>query len=280
MSLLTPLLFAVAVAQPAPSSSTCAAQSLLPAYAHNDYRNARPLGDALALGYRGVEVDLLRADETLLVGHDRDEVQATRTLARLYLDPLRDHLRRCGHVLPDSTPFLVNIELKEHDERAFRLLLDELDAYPELFRPAAAGMPPPVRVVLVGWWPAPGANQRPWPEYVGVQLVPGDTNTSRADTTGRPIALITIAYGQGFTRTGRGGVPAKSRAALAEGRRLAAAFGVPLRVHHAPATLVVYQWLLSEGVTLVGATDLARSRDLLVQLPDGRLKATGTGFED
>ena len=29
----------------------------LPAYAHNDYKNRKPLWDALRLGYRGVEAD-------------------------------------------------------------------------------------------------------------------------------------------------------------------------------------------------------------------------------
>lgn len=56
--MLAPLLFAIALAHPALSSGTGAGQSLLPAYAHNDYRNERPLHDAVELGYRGVEVDL------------------------------------------------------------------------------------------------------------------------------------------------------------------------------------------------------------------------------
>jgi hypothetical protein len=43
----------------------------LPAYAHNDYRNARPLEDALSMGFRGVEVDLVLVDGVLRVGHDR-----------------------------------------------------------------------------------------------------------------------------------------------------------------------------------------------------------------
>ena len=43
--------------------------TLLPAYAHNDYRNARPLLDALELGFRGVEVDYFLVDTELRVGH-------------------------------------------------------------------------------------------------------------------------------------------------------------------------------------------------------------------
>lgn len=40
------------------AGDTCSAASLLPAYSHNDYRNRRPLLDALELGFRGVEADV------------------------------------------------------------------------------------------------------------------------------------------------------------------------------------------------------------------------------
>jgi hypothetical protein len=47
--------------------------TLIPAYAHNDYQNARPLSDALDLGFRGVEVDYVLIDGELRVGHERSE---------------------------------------------------------------------------------------------------------------------------------------------------------------------------------------------------------------
>ncbi|HEU4928553.1 MAG TPA: hypothetical protein VFU38_01885, partial [Candidatus Krumholzibacteria bacterium] len=118
-------LLARVVVCPALATSPCVDQPLLPAYSHNDYRNKRPLLGALDRGYVGAEVDLLRVAESLQVGHDRDELQATRTLSRLYLDPLRDRLRQCGFILADSTTFLLNVDLKESDDAAFRLLLDE-----------------------------------------------------------------------------------------------------------------------------------------------------------
>ena len=260
--MLAPFLISIAVLRVTCVTAPCAAQPLLPAYSHNDYRNSRPLLDALDLGYRGAESDLLRRGDALLVGHDSDELDATRTLARLYLDPLRDRLLHCGSILPDSTSFLLNIELKEQDEHAFQLLLDELAGYPELFRSVATGVPRPVRVALVGWSPAASVNQ-PWPDYLGTQLVVGEDGRSHANHPGLSVALVTIDYGKTLGRIGRGRVNANREAALAEARRLAAAFDVPLRVHHAPESRRVYQWLLSEGVTLIGTTDLARTRALL-----------------
>ena len=41
----------------------------LPAYAHNDYINTRPLHDALSLGYKGVEADVFLVEGVLRLGH-------------------------------------------------------------------------------------------------------------------------------------------------------------------------------------------------------------------
>ena len=54
-ALTTLLALAAPIALPAQSGCT---RGTLPAYAHNDYANARPLTDALSLGFRGAEADV------------------------------------------------------------------------------------------------------------------------------------------------------------------------------------------------------------------------------
>lgn len=254
---MTALVLAVTLLVAPPSRDSCDRIALLPAYAHNDYRNARPLLDALALGYRGVEADLFRVDTALGVGHDRKELRGARSFVQLYLAPLRTRLRECGYILPDSTAFLLDVELKENDPEAFRLLIDRLREYAELFAARRNGGAPPVRVALVGWWPAAPARP-PWPSYLGVQVIVDDRGRALGDTTGVPVALVTIDYGRALHGSGRGAV-------LATARALAAAAGVPLRVHHAPVNARVYHWLLSEGVTFIGTTELVRTSELLRQ---------------
>jgi hypothetical protein len=53
------------------------------------------------------------------------------------------------------------------------------------------------------------------------------------------------------------------RKRLSRGHALAAAFAAPIRVHHAPALIGIYRWLLSEGVTLIGANDLTHTQVIL-----------------
>src|SRR5687768_12660763 len=67
--------------------------ALKQAHAHNDYEHTRPLFDALSHGFTSVEADIYLVDGKLLVAHDREDLKAERTLAALYLDPLRELAR-------------------------------------------------------------------------------------------------------------------------------------------------------------------------------------------
>ena len=72
-------------------AASAAEPVLLPrAHAHNDYEHARPLAEALERGFGSVEADVWLVDGALLVAHDRKDVKPARTLAALYLEPLRE----------------------------------------------------------------------------------------------------------------------------------------------------------------------------------------------
>src|SRR5690349_19196948 len=58
------------------------------AHAHNDYEHPRPLSDALDHRFGSVEADIFLVGDQLLIGHTPDDLDPTRTLESLYLDPL------------------------------------------------------------------------------------------------------------------------------------------------------------------------------------------------
>lgn len=63
------------------------------AHAHNDYLHPHPLHDALSHGFTSVEADIFLVDGELLVAHEATDLDPTRTLASLYLDPLLARVR-------------------------------------------------------------------------------------------------------------------------------------------------------------------------------------------
>jgi hypothetical protein len=71
-------------------------QPLERAHAHNDYEHERPLLDALSHGFTSVEADVYLVDGQLLVAHDPEDLDPSRTLQSLYLDPLRRIVHRNG----------------------------------------------------------------------------------------------------------------------------------------------------------------------------------------
>jgi hypothetical protein len=241
------------------SADSCQTAALLPAYAHNDYRNRRPLHDALALGYRGVEADVFRVGTELVVGHDRAVLRGPSTLAHVYLRPLRDRLHTCGYVLSDSTPFFLNIELKEADPVAFQYLLRQLREVEELFTAQPTGRPA-VQVTLVGWWPSPDSVT--WPDYLRVQLAIEQLDNIPVIDSAR-VAFVSVDYGKFVRWGGRGAVPNAAKQTLAAARESARSVAAPLRMHHVPVDAAIYRWLMSEGVTLIGVSDLKRSRTIL-----------------
>lgn len=173
------------------------------------------------------------------------------------------------HLLYESAR--LNIELKDADSVAFRLLAAELLAYEELFQaPTPSSAPPPVQVTLVGWWPKSDSGGSSWPVFLKVH-----SPLARAIASGEPpvrsrVGLVSIDYGKAIQWSGQGPIPRGVRELLARAREQAASYGAPIRVHHVPERQQVYAWLLAEGVTLIGAEDLRRTRALL----EGSLPST------
>ena len=258
------LLVVLAVPLQAPASrDSCTARSLLPAYAHNDYQNPRPLLDALSLGFRGAEADVFRVGTDLVVAHERGTLRPARTFARLYLEPLRERQRICGFVLQDSTPFYLNLELKEADPAGFDFLVAQLRQFEQLFRAREPGTNAAVQVTLVGWWPIPDSVS--WPDYLRVQLAV-EHQPARPASDAAPVGLVSVDYGKVIKWSGRGTVPSAAEQTLAGARVLASPRAVPFRVHHAPADEVIYEWLLSRGVTLIGTEASPRARSMLLRV--------------
>ena len=249
-------------------ATACTLGPVLPAYAHNDYANPRPLYDALELGFRGVEADILLRGGELRVAHDASETRPGRSLEALYLRPLRAIVGQCGRVIPRSTPFLLNVELKERSPAGYDSLIALIERYNDLFEtPPADSAGPPVEIILVGWYPpladsTPDLGHQVWRQQ---QITTLSSGSGTESTTA--VRLVSLDYGKTIGWAGRGPPPeraagwlARLRAAKGEGPgRLARAYNVPID----PA---VYRLLLEAGVDLIGTKRLLASRQLLLTL--------------
>ncbi len=101
------------------------------AHAHNDYRHAYPLADALAHGFRSVEADIWLTNGALLVAHDFQDTSPEKTLAALYLEPLRvffsTNLPKGG-----ARPLTLLIDVKSDAEKTYAVLRAVLRGYADI----------------------------------------------------------------------------------------------------------------------------------------------------
>jgi hypothetical protein len=101
-------------------------------HAHNDYEHERPLLDALERGFASIEADIWLRDGALLIGHDERDLDPSRTLQALYLDPLLAMVRDDGKVRDDGSPLILLIDIKTDGEATYRALADVLAGYREM----------------------------------------------------------------------------------------------------------------------------------------------------
>jgi hypothetical protein len=259
-------LLALALPAVAPAQSECP-RGTLPAYAHNDYENARPLTDALTLGFVGAEADVFFVDGALRVGHDRRAARRGGTLEALYLAPLQALVARCTRLTADGRPFLLAVELKEESAAAHDSLLALFNRYRRLLEDSSTAdvESAAVSVVLVGWRPSVPARSHEIDPLLGRQyrLTRSDHSEERARALRDPhVRLVSLDYGKTMGRWWRSAA-GRRRWLTAIRTVKASAPDRLLRVHNVPTDGRIYAALLAAGVDLIGTKDLTASGRLL-----------------
>lgn len=124
------------------------------AHAHNDYEHPRPLLDALDHRFGSVEADIYLVGGQLLVAHDPEDLDPSRTLESLYLDPLTARVRaHHGSVYRGHRrPLQLLIDIKTEGASTYLELDRRLRRYRHLFTTCVHGrvLPGPVTAVVSG----------------------------------------------------------------------------------------------------------------------------------
>jgi len=243
-------------------------RALLPAYAHNDYRNERPLARALELGFRGVEVDYFVVDEELRVGHDPQDTRPGQTIESMYLAPLRNRFESDGEIIPGGETFILNIESKREGIETYEALHKLLARYEDILTIVRDGnvKQGPVQVILVGWFPSMDYMEKQPVRYAAVQCHYKNLPDDHERYPAHLLKLISLNYKRGLQSRGSGPVPSMLRKRL---QRLAsAAHAVPGRMARAfnvPTKSRAYSAILNAGVDLIGTKDIEGAARLLSQ---------------
>ncbi|MEV6548456.1 phosphatidylinositol-specific phospholipase C/glycerophosphodiester phosphodiesterase family protein [Streptomyces sp. NPDC051597] len=211
----TAALAPVATAAERPGARPGGPRPLRRAHAHNDYEHPHPLLDALAHGFTSVEADVFLVDGQLLVAHDPAGLDPTRTLERLYLDPLMARVRaHHGSVYRGHhRPVQLLVDIKTDGAAAYRELDRRLRPYRRMLSTYAYGRVTPgaVTPVVSGDRGARAPMEAQQVRHAFYDGRPEDLGTA---ATAAFIPLVSGNWTQSFTWLGTGPFPAAERRRL------------------------------------------------------------------
>jgi hypothetical protein len=237
---------------------------LVRAHAHNDYEHKRPLFDALDQGFCSVEADIYLVEGQLLVAHERSKVKPERTLQALYLDPLRERVKKNGgHVYPGGPECTLLIDMKMDWHASYPVLREILKQYAEMLTTFRAGATETnaIRVVITGY--------RSKDMFAGESIRYAGVDGELADLdSGAPADLvpwISSNWAPKFKWRGTGPMPEADKLKLQDIVAKAHQQGRRVRFWGAPDQAVFWGEMLANGVDLINTDDLAGAREFLLK---------------
>ncbi len=236
------------------------------AHAHNDYEHTRPLFDALDHGFNSVEADIFLADGKLLVGHTQADLRPDRTLAKLYLDPLRQRvLANRGKVYPNGPPFYLLIDVKTEAKSTYTALHDVLASYADLFTTVDHGeVEPKAITVVISGNIARDAITAQAKRYAAIDGRPPDLDS---DVPAHLIPWISDNWALHFRWRGDGPMPEAERAKLRDFVAKAHKHGRMVRFWATPERVNVWEELRAAGVDLLNTDKLDEMQKFLLKNP-------------
>ena len=228
---------------------------LIHTHAHNDYEHKRPLFDALDHGFCSVEADIYLVEGQLLVAHNRSQVKPERTLQSLYLDPLRERVKKNGgRVYPNGPEATLLIDIKSDWRMIYPVLREVLKQYADILTTfqGDAKQTNAITVIISG--------NRSLDMFKGesVRYAAYDGLLSDLASSASPnlIPWISDNWGATFKWTGRGEMPAADKLKLTEIVTKAHEKGRCVRFWGAPDQPVFWREMLANGVDLINTDDL------------------------
>ena len=217
-------------------------------------------------GFCSVEADVFLDKRGLLVGHTVFDIRPERTLQSLYLDPLRERVKRNkGHVQSADTTFYLLIDIKTDAQSTYAALAKVLAEYADLLTTTRDGKTTPgaVTVVISGNCDREGIAA----ECVRRVAIDGRAKDLDGDSSAALVPWISGSWSSMFKWNGVGPMPDAERKRLRDFVAKAHDRKRVVRFWGTPDTPAAWAEQLTAGVDLINTDRLADLRRFLVKRP-------------
>jgi hypothetical protein len=232
------------------------------AYAHNDYWHKRPLFDALDNGFTYMEADIYLRRGQLVVAHMLPLLKPSRTIDKLYLDPLSSFFENdtMGTAHP---PITLMIDIKSDPEKTYRSLAILLQKHKSLLSYYENGTlyKRAVTIVITGNKPVRTIKS----QYCRYVFIDEDLIQMAKETN--PANLFPIAscrYNRIVSRNGEETISKEEREHLCRYVQIAHQNGKKVRLWASPENAAIWKELLSCGVDLINTNKLVELKTFLL----------------
>ena len=200
--------------------------SVANAHAHNDYEHPVPFYTAYKAGFGSIEADIFLYQDGLAVAHNVLGISPAKTLQALYLNPLREVIRKNkGLAYKDSSKkLLLLIDLKTAAEPTLDALVNLLQQYKTLTNC------PTLKIVITGNQPDV-SKLTSYPSYL---YFDGNVNKIYSAEALTRIALFSDNFRNYAQWNGEGLLADSARASLETAVTKAHAVNKPIRFWAAP----------------------------------------------
>jgi len=232
------------------------AKPLLHAHAHNDYEHKRPLFDALDHGFCSVEADIYLVGNRLLVAHNKSDVKPERTLQALYLDPLRERVKRNGgRVYANGPECTLLVDIKSDWHALYPVLRRTLTDYAEILTTFSENEihTNAIRVILSGNRALEMFTNQP----IRYAAMDGTLDYLKSDKPAGLLPWISSNWGQSFKWSGQGAISAEEKLKLKDIVQQAHAKGRLVRFWGGPDQENFWREMIKDGVDLINTDDLS-----------------------
>lgn len=221
------------------------------AHSHNDYEQPNYFKEAYNAGFGSMEADIYLVNGTLLVAHNKKDVNPARTLAGMYLTPLARHVREnkgSPYINPQAQLELL-IDLKDpKDSPAYQKTVALIRSYKDLLNSKG------VRFTFTGNIPSDAVIAQA-PALIYFDGVPGRSYNKAAM---KKIYMLSDNFANYSDWKGEGEIARADYQKLASAVSAAHGSGKKIRFWNAPDTPEAWQLMEQLGVDYIN-TDKIRA---------------------
>jgi alkaline phosphatase len=212
-------------------------------FAHNDYLKAKPFFNAFELKVAYIEADIFLENGQLLVAHTRQEIDPSKTLESMYLQPLSQKVKDANGKLYGIT---LMIDLKTAGAPTMDALVKTLERYPELTK--CEGL----WITMSGDYPPPSE----WMNYPACITFDGRPNVAYTTDEVSRLRLVSTSFASVSAWDGKGEIPSKDKLKIQQTIDWAHRLSKPMRFWASPDFPNAWEKLKAMGVDILNSDNI------------------------